>query len=169
LRLAFQQKILRLSGDYQSTRSTSDTAERLHAIHEIRSLPLMVGETVRTVVTLAITALAIAWIDTEHGQIAIVAAVLATLIPVFAMKKIREIDLRVRTHSGALSLYYYDALLGLSTIRAHRADRAIRREHEALLTEWANSSRQLVLASVTAEAIQMTVGYGLAAWLMLLH
>jgi len=33
-----------------------------------------------------------------------------------------ERDLRVRSHSGALTRYYLDALLGLIAIRAHAAE-----------------------------------------------
>ena len=48
--------------------------------------------------------------------------------------------LRVRTHDGALTRFFLDALLGLTALRCHAAERAVRREHEMLLVEWARAS-----------------------------
>ena len=53
-----------------------------------------------------------------------------------------ERDLRQRTHAGALTRFYLDALLGLIPVRAHGAERALGREHEALLVEWARAGRR---------------------------
>ena len=47
-----------------------------------------------------------------------------------------ERELRVRAHDGSLARFYLDALLGLMPMRTHAAERAMRREHEALLVEW---------------------------------
>ena len=65
-----------------------------------------------------------------------------------------ERDLRVRSHMGALSRYYLDALLGLVAIRAHGAERSVRREHEGLLLEWASAGLGLQRAAVSTEALQ---------------
>jgi ABC-type transport system involved in cytochrome bd biosynthesis fused ATPase/permease subunit len=80
-----------------------------------------------------------------------------------------ERDLRVRNHIGALSRFYLDALLGLVPVRTHRAERALRREHENLLVEWARASFSLQRLVVLVEALQGLAGFGLAAWLMLNH
>ncbi len=169
LRLQLHRKMPKLAEEYLSTRPTSDTAERVHAIAEIRSLPMLCGSMVRAVVTLLLTASAIAWIDPTSAPVAFAAAITAVVVPIFVLSKLREMDLRVRTHGGALSMYYYDALMGLASIRAHHADRAMRREHDALLLQWVRSSRRLVFASVVAESIQSICGFSLAVWLMFLH
>jgi ATP-binding cassette subfamily B protein len=80
-----------------------------------------------------------------------------------------ERDLRVRNHTGALSRFYLDALLGLVPVLTHRAERALRREHESLLVEWAHASFGLQRLAVWVEALQGLTGFGLAAWLMLDH
>jgi len=80
-----------------------------------------------------------------------------------------ERDLRVRNHTGALSRFYLDALLGLVPVRTHRAERALRREHESLLVEWARASFSVQRVVVVVEALQGLTGFGLAAWLMLNH
>ena len=40
---------------------------------------------------------------------------------------------------GALTRFYLDAMLGLTPLRAHCAQRPLRREHDAVLREWAGS------------------------------
>src|SRR5262249_34693786 len=62
-----------------------------------------------------------------------------------------------------------DALLGLVAVRAYGAERAVRREHEALLVEWARAGRSLQRAVVAIEGVHFVVGFGLAAWLLLAH
>lgn len=45
----------------------------------------------------------------------------------------------MRTHIGALSRFYLDALLGLVPIKSHSAERAMRRQYESRLVEWTRS------------------------------
>jgi ABC-type transport system involved in cytochrome bd biosynthesis fused ATPase/permease subunit len=77
-----------------------------------------------------------------------------------------ERDLRVRTHVGALGRFYLDALLGLVAVRTHGAERAVRREHESLLVEWACASFTRQRTIVAVEGVQSWLGFGLAAWLL---
>jgi ABC-type transport system involved in cytochrome bd biosynthesis fused ATPase/permease subunit len=78
-----------------------------------------------------------------------------------------EGDLRVANHTGALSRFYLDALLGLIPLRTHGAERALRREHESLLVEWARASFGLQKLVARVESLQSLTGFALAAWLML--
>jgi len=66
-----------------------------------------------------------------------------------------ERDMRLRTHASGLSRYYLDTLLGLLPLRTHGATRAMRREHESLLAEWARAAHsfydiQTVVQGITA-------------------
>jgi ATP-binding cassette subfamily B protein len=72
----------------------------------------------------------------------------------------------MRTHAGALSRFYLDALLGLSPIRTHGAETSVAREHESLLVEWARTGRALVATYVRADLVQAAIGTLLAAWLL---
>src|SRR5262249_36135809 len=45
----------------------------------------------------------------------------------------------------------------------------VRREHEALLVEWARASLRLLRWVVLVEGVQAAVGFGLAGWLLFLH
>jgi len=169
LRQAFLEKIPRLSDRYFQSRLMSDMTERSHMIHRIRHLPDLGGQMVRSVLELALTAVGIAWLDHRLAPLAAIAALSAFLLPLLAQPTVIERDLRVRTHSGALSRYYLDALLGLVPIQVHGAQRAVRREHRGLLTGWADAGLGLQTVAVWFEAAQFAVGFGLAAAMLFLH
>jgi ATP-binding cassette subfamily B protein len=169
LRLAFLEKIPRLSDRYFQSRLMSDMTERSHMIHRIRHLPDLGGQMVRSVLELALTAVGIAWLDPRLALLAAAAAISAILLPLLAQPTVIERDLRVRTHSGALSRYYLDALLGLVPIQVHGAQRAVRREHRGLLAGWADAGLGLQTVAVWFEATQFAVGFGLAAAMLFLH
>jgi ATP-binding cassette subfamily B protein len=169
LRAAFVAKIPRLHDRYFQSRPTSDMAERGHALYQIRLLPQLAGRLARAALTLLVTAAAIAWADPLAAPVALLAAGAAIALPLVFHPVLRELDLRVRTHAGALSRFYLDALVGLAAVRAHGAGRAVRGEHEGLLAEWARASRRLLRWVVGVEGLQTLVGLGLAACLVLGH
>jgi ABC-type transport system involved in cytochrome bd biosynthesis fused ATPase/permease subunit len=94
---------------------------------------------------------------------------LAAGVPLLAQPVLAERDMRLQNHAGALSRHYLDAFLGLVPLRTHRAERALRREHETLLSEWTRASFSLKRMVVWAEGIQLFTGFGLAAWLLADH
>ncbi|MEZ4678298.1 MAG: ATP-binding cassette domain-containing protein [Caldilineaceae bacterium] len=75
--------------------------------------------------------------------------------------------MRVRTHTGALSRFYLDALMGLLPIRTHSAERTIRREHEMLLAAWARESFALARLETLAQTTASCLGIGIAIWIVL--
>jgi ABC-type bacteriocin/lantibiotic exporter with double-glycine peptidase domain len=169
LRVAFLEKIPRLNDRYFQSRPTSDMAERGHSLHQVRLLPPLAGDFLRAALTLAITSAAIALVSPRSAPLAVLAAGLAVTFPGAMVPLLQGLDLRIRTHAGALARFYLDALLGLSAIRAHGAQRAVRREHEALLVEWAKASQRLLRWVVLVEGVQLLVGLGLAGGLLILH
>ncbi len=169
LRLAFLRKIPRLGDRYFQSRLKSDMAERSHSIHLIRRLPELAGQLLRYSFELIFTTAGIIWLDPATAPLAILAALAAVAIPLCAQPWLMERDLRFRTHSGALTHFYLDALLGLVAIHAHGAQRALRREHESLLTEWARAGMTLQRAVISLETVQFLAGFGLAIWLLASH
>ena len=165
LRVAFLEKLPRLNDRYFSSRLTSDMAERAQSIHRNRSLPDLGSQLIRANCMLVLTAAAIGWLSPSSTGLVVLAAALAVFIPLAANPVLSERDLRVRTHAGALSRFYLDALQGLVAIRAHSAETAVRREHEGLLVEWSRASRALLRSAVTVESLQMFAGFGLAGLL----
>jgi len=169
LRTAFLNKIPRLGDRYFQSRLKSDMAERSHSIHLIRRLPELGGQLLRYVFEIIFTAGGIIWLDPASAPIALGAAIAAIVIPLLSQPLLMERDLRLRTHAGALSHFYLDALLGLVAIHTHGAQSAVRREHESLLTEWARAGLNLQRTVVSLETLQFLVGFGLAVWLLTSH
>ena len=169
LRLTFLTKIPRLGDRYFQSRLKSDMAERSHGIHLIRRLPELGGQLLRYIFEIVFTTAGIVWIDPFSAPIAIAAALAAVAIPLLSQPVLIERDLRLRTHSGALTHFYLDALLGLVAIHAHGAQPAVRREHETLLAEWARAGLNLQRTVVSLEALQFVTGFGLAIWLLASH
>lgn len=169
LRIAFLEKIPRLADCYFRSRLTSDMAERSHSAHHLRILPEMGAQLTRSVFELLLTAAGIAWIDPGSAYLALLAAAASIGLPLLAQPTLTERDLRVRSHLGGLSRFYLDGLLGLVPVRAHGAERSVRREHEGLLVEWARAGFGLQRAVVAVESAQLLSGFGLAALLLLGH
>jgi ATP-binding cassette subfamily B protein len=169
LRMRFLEKIPRLPDRYFESRPRSDMAERCHSMHQLRLWPRLAGQFIRSAVALSITAAAICVIDPPSAPLAALAAVLAVALPIAFVSLQKGLDLRVRTHAGALGRFYLDALLGLSPMRAHGAERAVAREHEGLLVEWVQASRRVLRWVIVSEGLQAAVGFGLSGWLLLLH
>src|SRR5688500_10842359 len=94
---------------------------------------------------------------------------LSISLPLVSQPILSHLDLRVRTHVGALSRFYLDSLLGLVAVRAHGAERAVRNEHESLLTEWLRASFGVQKATIGLEVLQYLIGYSLASWLLYRH
>jgi ATP-binding cassette subfamily B protein len=166
LRMLFMDKIPRLGDRYFHSRLTSDMTERSHQIHALRQLPALGERFLRVTFSLALTTLGIAWLDPSSAPVALLAAALAVAVPLAAQPVLVERNLRVRNHAGALSRFYFDALIGLFAVRAHGAERAVRREHENLLIDWAGAGLGLLRATVAAEALHLLVGFGLSAWML---
>jgi ATP-binding cassette subfamily B protein len=123
----------------------------------------------RSCFELLLTTAGIAWLDPPSAVWAVLVAGVVVGLPLLAQPVLAERDLRVRSHTGALGRFYLDALLGLVAIRAHGAERNVRREHEGLLVDWAHAGLGLQRAVVAVEALQYLAGFSLAAWLLFAH
>jgi ABC-type bacteriocin/lantibiotic exporter with double-glycine peptidase domain len=167
LRIAFLQKLPRLSDRYFQSRLTSDMAERSHSVQTLRLLPGLGGQLIRAIFELALTTAGIAWLDLASAPLAVLAAVLGVGLPLIAQPLLAERDLRVRSHTSALGRFYLDALLGLVAVRVHGAERAVRREHEGLLVEWMRAGFGVQRLAVVVESVQSLIGFGLVAWLLM--
>lgn len=167
LRMAFLEKLPRIEDRYFQSRLISDMADRSHNLQVLRILPTLGGRFLRLIFEILFTTSGIIWLNPEGAPVTLVIAIIALSIPLLIQRRLIERDLRVRNHNGALSRFYFDALLGLIAVRTHGAERAIRREHESLLVEWMHASLGLVQALTTVEVVQTLVGFSLTAWLVL--
>ncbi len=166
LREAFQRKLPRLSDRYFGSRLVSDMAERQHSLHQLRKVPRLGRQILREGVELLLTTAALLWLAPSTAPIAIAALLASVGIPLLAQPILFERDSRVRSHLGGLSRFYLDSLLGLVPLRVHRAESALKGEHQSLLGSWARARRRLQRAAVCLEAVQFTFGYGLIVLLV---
>ncbi len=160
-RLAFLTKLPRLEERYFASRPSSDMAERSHVVHALRELPIMATQLVRCGLELVVTTCAIVLLDPKSAGFAVAIAGAAVVFPLAAQPVVVEREMRARTHLGAIARFYLDAMLAAVPIRAHGAERSVRREHEALVSEWTRAARGVVSATVGAEGAQAAVMFGL--------
>jgi ABC-type bacteriocin/lantibiotic exporter with double-glycine peptidase domain len=169
LRMALLRKLPRLTDRYFHSRPISDMAERSHSIQMARSVPAMGLQFIQTLCELALTLIGIILIDPSSALLAAAIALCAIVLSAAAQPMLNERDLRVRNHAGALYGFYLDALLGLVPVRAHGAEKAVSRQHEGLLVEWARASRGLIRLSLLSGSLQSLLCMGLAGYLLVDH
>lgn len=169
LRMALLRKLPHLTDRYFQSRPISDMADRSHSIHLTRNVPMLGIRFVQTFFELILTLVGILIVAPGSFVPAILLAAFAIVVPFVMQPAINERDLRVRNHAATMNGFYLDTLLGLVPVRTHRAERAVGHQHEAILVEWARSSRRLARASVFADAVQSSGTIGLAAFLLVSH
>jgi ATP-binding cassette subfamily B protein len=154
LRVALLHKLPRLPDRYLQSRTSSDFASRGHTLHVLRDLPRLGAQALRAVLTMSTTTCAIVWLWPGGLWPACLAAVSGLTAPWLLRRSMAESNTRLRTHAAALDRFYLDALLGVSPISAHGAERAVRKEHESLLTEWARTASKICAQSTGLQLIQ---------------
>jgi ABC-type bacteriocin/lantibiotic exporter with double-glycine peptidase domain len=169
LRIAFLEKIPRLGDRYFQSRPTSDMAERSHSVHRLRLLPGLGGQVIHVAAELLLTTAGLVWLDPNHALLAVLAAACTLGLPLAVHGLLAERDLRLHTHAGALGRISLDALLGLTAVRTHGAERAVHHEYESLLVEWARAGWHLQRAVVGIEGVQGLLGFGLAVGLLVAY
>jgi ABC-type bacteriocin/lantibiotic exporter with double-glycine peptidase domain len=162
LRAGLLEKLPRLEDRYLRTRPTSDTASRAHSMQMLREAPALGARIARAVLSLAATTAGIVWLYPEGVGLAVTAALVAVVLSYFLRRPLAEASLRLRTHGGALERFYLDALLGVTPIRVHGAERSVRREHESLLVEWARTARAMHDQTSRIQALQLLLGTSIA-------
>jgi ATP-binding cassette subfamily B protein len=169
LRIAFLEKIPKLGDRYFQSRLISDMAERSHAAQRLRDLAGHIHQLLRAILEFCCIAAGIVWLEPAYlHHVLTIAAVV--IVPGFAVQALlAERDLRARTHAAGLTRFYLDAMLGLVAIRAHGAEKAVRREHERFLGEWADASIKLQRTVALIEGLQLSVIFGLIIGLFLWH
>jgi ABC-type bacteriocin/lantibiotic exporter with double-glycine peptidase domain len=169
LRLAFARKMPRTADHYFHSRPLSDLAERAQSIAVLRTLPAMAGALFKGFFQLAFTAAAILWLAPWlTGWVAALVSV-SVVLSLISPSILQEREMRARSHGGVLVRFYFDALLGVSTLRAHGAGTALMREQEGIVVQWAEAQRRLARTGLVLEAIQSLVGAGLAIGLVDAH
>ena len=166
LRKAYFEELPKTEDRYFQSRLASDMASRTHNIQAMRSLPLLIAQGLTlSLEVLSITA-ALIWAAPHAFRIVLALSAVTLLVPLVAQKLLFEPDLRVQMHAGALSGFTLNALVGLTPIRIHGAERSLRRAQETLLVSWTKARYWLQTLSVGFEGGLMLVSYGLVMLLV---
>lgn len=153
LRILLLEKIPKLGDSYFRSRLTSDMTQRAHDLRQLRSLPNLGFNLIRTGFQLFLTMVGVIWLDPISAPLAIIGTAFFMGLSLLTRPVLEEQDRRLRTQIGALSRFYLDALLGLVPIKTHSAERAFRREHETYMFEWINSGRDYFNISVSIQSL----------------
>jgi ATP-binding cassette subfamily B protein len=156
-RILFLQKLPRINDRYFQSRPRSDMAERSHQLYTLRQLPNLIGQLLQNIFHLLATMVGILYLVTDLTIWLLLMVVVLTVVPFIFRPFVTERDLRVKTHVGALSHFYLDALQGLMPIKASCAEKTIRQEHEKLQLEWASANLALLRLNVTSQTIQVII------------
>lgn len=169
LRMALRTHLPRLGDRYLRTRPVSDLAERAHGLDAVRALPGLAAGVLQSGAGLVFTAAGLIWLDPGLWPIVAATAALSLVLPALSVPLLAERDLRFRTHTGALTRYNLDALLGLTAIRTHGGQRALRRRHEGLMTEWATAALDVERLTLVVEGALAVAGAAVVGWLLWDH
>jgi ABC-type bacteriocin/lantibiotic exporter with double-glycine peptidase domain len=169
LRMALQARMSTLEDAHLRSRPVADMAERGHSLHASRQLPGLLMQATRTLTDLAATVCGLAWLDARTLPWALTLALVASGLPCLWFRLLAEHDMRVRQHASALHHLLLDALQGLVPIRAHAAERAVRRQHEGLITAWARAQLTWVRFGLLADGLQAMLALSLALGLLWGH
>jgi len=153
LRVAFLEKIPRLGDKYFRSRLTSDMMQRAHDLRQLRMLPNLGFNMLRTLFQLILTTIGVIWLDPLSAPLAIVGTIFFTTLTFLTRPLLEERDQRFRTHIGALSRFYLDALLGLVPAKTHAAERSFRRQHETHMYEWFRTGREYFNVSMMIQSV----------------
>lgn len=164
LRTDLLRKLPRIRDDYFASRLVSDLAERGHAITQLRDAPLITTTLLVDFVRIAMVLIGLGWVMSSLPWVVALAGVFAIVAPLAMFTLLAERDLRARTHLGALSNLYLDALRGTEPIWTHGAARSLELEHATLLLRWVRASARLRRTAITFESAQVLAlgGCGIA-------
>ena len=166
LRRLFMYRIPLLGDRYFRSRLRSDMAGRSHLMYQVHYFPETLGRMLFMSCELVFTAIAMLWASPEQVLPILLAAGAALGVPFLTFPLMSEQDMRVRTHLGALSHSYLDAMLGLVPLRAHSAERALRGEHESILRSWRDAFARLLNLKMCLIGIQVLLILTSLAWLI---
>lgn len=150
-RVRFLTRLPLLAPHAIDSRPRGDTIDRAHALSALRRLPHIVVLPFLGLLRLLIASAVLLWVVPRAWPLLVAGIVVSTAGPLLQNRVLRDRAMRAQTHAGALLRFYLDALQGLVPLRAHSAERALSREHEAHQTETLRAQHALLHADVAVD------------------
>jgi ABC-type bacteriocin/lantibiotic exporter with double-glycine peptidase domain len=157
LRRRLLQHLPLISDSYFDSRLVNDLAERGHALALLAKLPLLLQRLLAVAVRIVGVLLGLAWLLPAQALWVLLAGLAALGLPLFLYRTVRDLDLRVRTHSSAVGQIYLDALRGSEAIAAHGATQPMAFESEARVLRWHTAFRNSGWAVLSLETLQLLI------------
>lgn len=124
-----------LSPIYFQQISPAAMLERVYNLQRLRNLPNLQSSFFLQATQMVLTIVGLLWIDWVAAIITIIT--LAILICLFQIEQATSSEYMLSfLYDETLSQFYLDAMLGLTAIRTHGAERATRREFDRVLGRW---------------------------------
>lgn len=158
LRVAFLEKLPRIEERYFRSRPVSDMASRAHLLQTLRNVPKFVVDVVGGILRLMATTAVLVWLSPQLWKLALALFFVSLALPFVSYRLLDEAIARMRALGATLFRFYLDALLGVMPIRVHGAARTVRREHEAILTEWVRTNLTIEDRVVRVKALERVMG-----------
>lgn len=136
LRQRLLQHLPLISDGYFDSRLVNDLAERGHSLALLAKLPFLLQRMLVVAVRIVGVLIGLVWLLPGQALWVLLAGVAALGLPLVLHKTIRDLDLRIRTHSSAVGQLYLDALRGSEAIAAHGASQPMAFESEARVLRW---------------------------------
>ena len=153
-RMAIQIKLPRLADKYFRTRPMSDVTQRSQGLFMLRGLPALLVSLTKLCLDLAITTTALLFLHPHGAGFIVGALVLGLSTPLLTLRYRGQLEHRVQAHSSALSQLYLDVLLGLSPLRTHGGQGAVRAQQDQHLVAWREESERAVSVLSLSEGLQ---------------
>lgn len=160
LRQRLLQHLPLISDGYFDSRLVNDLAERGHALALLAKMPFLLQRLLVVAVRIVGVLIGLVWLLPEQVLWVLLAGLVALGLPLVMHRTVRDLDLRIRTHSSAVGQLYLDALRGSEAIAAHGASQPIAFESEARVLRWHTAfshSGWLVLLLETLQLLIMAL------------
>lgn len=160
LRQRLLQHLPLISDGYFDSRLVNDLAERGHALALLAKMPFLLQRLLVVAVRIVGVLAGLVWLLPGQVLWVLLAGLAAIGLPLVMHRTVRDLDLRIRTHSSAVGQLYLDALRGSEAIAAHGASQPIAFESEARVLRWHtafNHSGWLVLLLETLQLLIMAL------------
>ncbi len=157
LRIAFLEKVPRLSSEFFYGRPIADLVNRAYSIQPVRHLPNIGIEFLQLTFQALFTAIGIIWIDPSSLVFIIIALITMVILMAIFSPMVGKRTLQFRIQLNNLMRYPLDALAGSMPIRTHGAERAVRRAFESNLVKWTKAyqayGKSFILAQSTVALV----------------
>ncbi len=144
------------------SRPSSDMAGRAHVLHELRTLPLLLGQGATAVVELVVLAVALVALHPPAAPLVLLATVLVGVVAGAVQLPLREREQRHREHAAALAHLELDAVLAVHPVRSLGGATALSSEHDDRMDCWRAAALALGRIRTWAAGLQGGLGAVLA-------